>query len=124
MKGLRMMDRRNELKQEYKNRPRNIGVYKVENKKNGKIFIGSSLNVDKVFNRLQFSLSNGDIHLNKDLLKDWQEYGENNFSFEILDQLKSNEDPEYDYQEDLETLEALWIEKLQPYDEKGYNQRK
>ncbi len=118
------MDRRNELKQEYKNRPRNIGVYKVENKKNGKIFIGSSLNVDKVFNRLQFSLSNGDIHLNKDLLKDWQEYGENNFSFEILDQLKSNEDPEYDYQEDLETLEALWIEKLQPYDEKGYNQRK
>ncbi len=118
------MDRRTELKQEYKNRPRSIGIYKVENKKNGKIFIGSSLNVDKVFNRLQFSLSNGDIHLNKDLLRDWQEYGENNFLFEILDQLKPNEDPEYDYKEDLETLEALWIEKLQPYDEKGYNQRK
>ena len=34
------------------------------------------------------------------------------------------EDPLYDYKEDLKTLEELWLEKLQPYDEKGYNQRK
>jgi hypothetical protein len=119
-----MMDRRTELKQEYKNRPRSIGVFKVENIENGKIFIGSSLNVDKVFNRLKFSLSNGDNHLNQDLLKDWREYGEKNFTFEILDQLKPDEDPQYNYKEDLETLEALWLEKLQPYDDKGYNKRK
>ena len=118
------MDRRSELRQEYKNRPRNIGVFQLKNRINGKIFLGSSLNLDKAFNRLLFGLSYGDIHLNQELLKDWQQYGEANFTFEILDQLKPNEDPLYDYKEDLETLEGLWFEKLQPYEEKGYHKRK
>jgi group I intron endonuclease len=120
-----MADRRSELKLAYKNRPLRIGVYQLKNEKNGKILVGSSLNLDKAFNRFIFGLNYGDdIHLNKDLRKDWQEYGQENFSFEVLDQLKPSEDPLYNYKEDLATLEELWLEKLQPYDEKGYNQRK
>jgi len=119
-----MMDRRSELKLEYKNRPQNIGIYQVKNEINGKILIGSSLHLDKAFNRLIFGLNYGDIHQNKELMKDWQEYGQENFSFQILDQLKPSEDPLYDYRDDLETLEVLWLEKLQPYDEKGYNKSK
>jgi hypothetical protein len=117
------MDRRSELKLEYKNRPRNIGIFQVKNKINGKILVGSSLNLDKAYNRFLFGLSYGDIHLNKELLKDWQQYGEENFIFEIVDRLKPNGDPLYDYKEDLETLETLWLEKLHPYDDKGYNKR-
>jgi hypothetical protein len=117
------MDRRSELKLEYKNRPRSIGVFQVKNNKNGKILIGSSFNLDKAFNRLQFGLSCGDIHLNQDLLKDWREHGVENFSFEILDQLKPDEDPLYDYKDDLKALEDLWLEKLQPYGEKGYHKK-
>jgi group I intron endonuclease len=120
-----MADRRSELKLAYKNRPLSIGVYQLKNEKNGKILVGSSLNLDKAFNRFIFGLNYGDdIHLNKDLRKDWQEYGQENFSFKVLDQLKPSEDPLYNYKEDLATLEELWLEKLQPYDEKGYNQRK
>jgi hypothetical protein len=118
------MDRRSELKLEYKNRPQNIGIFQVKNEKNGKILIGSSLNLDKAFNRLIFGLSYGDIHQNKELMQDWQEYGQERFSFQILDQLKPSEDPLYDYRDDLETLEDLWLEKLQPYGEKGYNKNK
>jgi group I intron endonuclease len=120
-----MADRRSELKLAYKNRPVSIGVYQLKNEKNGKILVGSSLNLDKAFNRFIFGLNYGDdIHLNKDLRKDWQEYGQENFSFEVLDQLKPSEDPLYNYKEDLATLEEMWLEKLQPYDERGYNQRK
>ena len=118
------MDRRSELKLEYKNRPKNIGIFQVKNKKNNKIFVGASLSLDKAFNRFIFGLSYGDIHQNQELMKDWQEDGPENFEYEILDQLKPVDDPLYDYKEDLKTLEELWLEKLQPYDEKGYNQRK
>jgi hypothetical protein len=86
--------------------------------------VGSSLDLNKAFNRLIFGLNYGDIHLSKELIKDWQEYGQENFIFEVLDQLKAEENPLYDYRNDLKTLEDLWLEKLQPYDEKGYNQRK
>jgi hypothetical protein len=119
-----MMDRRAELKLAYKNRPQKAGIFQVKNEKNGKILVGSSLDLDKAFNRISFGLSYGDVHLGQELLKDWQEYGEENFSFTILDQLKPDEDPLYDYREDLKVLEDLWLEKTQPYDDKGYNKRK
>jgi len=111
------------LKLAYKNRVRNIGVYQIRNKINGKIFIGSSPNLDSVFTRYKMNLK-GWPHGNQELIKDWHEYGEENFMYEILDQLKPNEDPLYDYKDDLKTLEELWLEKLQPYDGKGYNERK
>jgi hypothetical protein len=34
------------------------------------------------------------------------------------------ENPDYDYKSDLEVLEDLWLEKLEPYGDKGYNERK
>jgi group I intron endonuclease len=119
------MDRRAELKLEYKNKPKNIGIYQIKNKINGKILLGSALNLDAAFSRFQFELKYGSGMLREpELIRDLNEYGSENFSFEILDQLKPNEDPLYNYKEDLKTLEELWLEKLQPYDEKGYNQRK
>jgi hypothetical protein len=30
----------------------------------------------------------------------------------------------YEYQADLTLLEELWLEKIQPYGERGYNDRK
>lgn len=117
------MDRRSELKLEYKNRPRNIGVYQIRNKINGKILVGSSPNLDSAFNRYKMNLHSWPWG-NQEFIKEWREYGQENFVFEILDQLKQEEDPLYDYKEDLKTLEELWLEKLQPYDDKGYNQRK
>ncbi len=120
------MERRKELIQEYKNRKPNMGIYQIKNKVNGKVLVCSSLNLDGAVNRFQFDLKNGFNrgYCDHELPKDLAQYGPENFVFEILDRLKPVEDPQYDYKEDLKALEELWLEKMQPYDERGYNKRK
>ena len=119
------MDRRAELKTAYKNRPKNMGVYQIRNLANGKIYIGSALNLDSRFNLFEMvSKYGGGWAGNTQLTKEMKEFGMENFVIEILDQLKENDDPLYDYSEDLKTLEELWLEKLQPYGERGYNKPK
>ena len=112
-------DRRKQIKQEYKQTPRAMGVYQIRNMVNGKIFVGSSKNLDGIFNRHRFGLSNS-VHIIKDLQNDWND-GQENFAFEILEQLKPDDDPRHDYTEELQIMEELWLEKLQPYQERGYN---
>jgi hypothetical protein len=55
---------------------------------------------------------------------DWNEFGESAFEFETMEPLEPREDPNYDYKSDLATLEELWIEKVQPFGDMGYNERK
>ena len=112
-------ERRKQIKQEYKQTQRAMGVFQIRNIVNGKIFIGSSMNLDGIFNRHRFGLANG-VHVNKELQKDWND-GQENFAFEILEQLKPYDDPLHNYTEELQIMEELWMEKLQPYQEKGYN---
>ena len=61
---------------------------------------------------------------NREMQKEFREIGEEGFSFDVLDRLEPKEDLNYDYSEELKTLEAMWIEKLQPFNEKGYNKIK
>jgi hypothetical protein len=42
----------------------------------------------------------------------------------VLEYLKPGDDPDYDVRGDLDVLEELWLEKLEPYGEKGYNKKK
>jgi group I intron endonuclease len=114
-----------QLKREYKNRPKNAGIYQIRNKVNGKILVGSALNLDGIVNRYQFETKciwrwDG----NPELQREMDEYGPENFRIEILDRLEPNDDPLYNYSKDLKTLEELWLERLQPYEERGYNRRK
>lgn len=120
------MERRKKLIQEYKNRKPNMGIYQIRNKANGKIQVLSSLNLDGALSRFQFDLKMGlTMGLwDKELKEDLAQYGPENFEFEVLDRLKPVEDSQYDYKEDLKALEELWLDKLQPYDERGYNKRK
>ncbi len=116
-----MIDKK-EVKKNYKQTAPPMGVYQIKNLVNGKIFIGSSKNIPGRINRHKFALQFGSEEI-KELLIDYKEYGEKNFSFDILDQLKPKDEPGYDYTEDIEVLEELWIEKLQPFGERGYNKR-
>ena len=120
-KRTKMIDK-NALKKEYIQNPPPMGVYKITNLANGKIFIGSHKNVKARINRHLFALENGTEEI-KELMEDYRKYGEAKFTFEIIDVLKSKDEngPGYDYTEDLLTLEELWKDKLQPYGEKGYN---
>ena len=114
---------RKELIKNYKQTARPMGVYQIKNLKNGKLFIGSAQDLRGIINSNQFQLKNNS-HYNKELQKDFNETGEGNFTFEVLDTLKPKEDLKYDYTEDLKILEKMWLEKLPPYNEKGYNTKK
>jgi len=114
---------RKEIKKKYKQTIQPMGVYRIKNLENGKIFIGSSKNLHAKANSWKFQLRGG-AHVNRDLQKDFNMLGEDKFVFEIIDKLEPKEDPRYDYTKDLETLEELWLEKLSPYGDKGYNKHK
>ena len=112
-----------ELKKQYKQAVQPMGIFRIKNLKNGKIFIGSAKNLPGKLNSIKFQLEHGS-HPNYELQKDFNDLGEKNFSFEAIDYLEPKEDLAYDYTKDLALLEEMWIEKLQPFSEKGYNKRK
>ena len=112
-----------ELKRKYKQTLTPMGIYIIKNLVNGKIFIGKSKNIPGRINRHKFDLERNAENI-QDLQKDYNQFGLENFSFEILDQLEPKEDPTYNYTEDLTVLEELWLEKLQPFGDKGYNIKK
>jgi hypothetical protein len=108
---------------DYKLSHRPMGVFQIRNKTNDKVFIDSSNNIPGKINRHKFALNAGQ-HVSKSLQADWNELGESAFEFETVEPLEPRDDPQYDYRSDLTTLEDLWLEKVQPFDERGNNQRK
>jgi hypothetical protein len=117
------MDNKKELIKRYKQTVQDMGIFQIKNKTNGKIFIGSAKDLPGIMNSNKFQLKIG-RHYNQVLQKEYSDSGETNFDFEVLDYLKPKEDPLYDYSEDLKVLEEMWLEKLQPYGDKGYNRLK
>ncbi len=114
-----VMKTRAELKREYKEAPKQAGVFKIQNKINGKILLGSSLNLHGPLNRYRFELRTG-VHAHEDLQQDWNQYGADSFLFEIVETVKPKDDPNFNIVDELTLLEQIWLEKLQPYGKKGY----
>ena len=112
---------RKELTREYKETSQLIGVFQIRNLTNEKVFVGSSVNLGGIFNRHKFALKAGS-HQYKTLQADWNTLGAENFAFEILEELKPREN--LDVKRELAFLEELWLDNLQPFGEKGYNERK
>lgn len=86
------------------------GIYKIENMINHKIYVGQSQDIHKRFMRHKNDL-NSNRSFNSHLQRSWNKYGENNFSFEILEVCNID---------DLDCREMFWIEKLDAY-RNGYN---
>src|SRR5215217_807491 len=117
--GGRPMNRK-QLVREYKESRRPMGVYRVYCRANGKSLVGASADLPSMLNRQQSQLRMGG-HPNKALQRDWDEHGAGAFSFEVLDTLEAPDREGYDPRGDLRTLEAMWLEKLRPYGDGGYN---
>lgn len=66
-----------------KGHDRKMGIYKITNLMNNRIYIGSSVDLIKRINDHKTKLNNN-IHTNKGFQNDWNKYGEDNFSFEIV----------------------------------------
>ena len=111
------------LKKNYQQTPRAIGVFLSRNNLNDKVFLAAGVNVHGLINRHRFQLTNGS-HVNKQLQVDWNEFGSNNFAFEIVDELSPHAGAEVDPRAEVAFLEDLWLEKLQPFGERGYNEPK
>jgi hypothetical protein len=117
-----MMDRK-ERRRAYKETPTPMGVVRVYNTANGKSLVEASRNTQASLNRHQFQLKMG-VHHNRPLVKDWETFGPDAFRFEVLDTLAPPDTPDYDPANDLKVLEDLWLDKLQPFGEAGYNTKK
>ena len=114
------MKTRKEIHREYKERVKPAGVFQVRNMANGKVLLGSSLNLEGPLNKHRFMLKiNG--HPNKELQQDWNELGPDQFSFEILETVQISDNPNFNLKDELTLLEEVWLEKVQPFGERGYN---
>ena len=114
---------RKELVRAYKETARPMGIYRVHNTRHDRSFVGRSVDLPAILNRERMSLKLG-VHNNAALQRDYAELGSEAFVFEVLDTIKAPEgQPEYDPTDDLKVLESMWLERLQPFDERGYNRR-
>jgi group I intron endonuclease len=92
------------------------GIYMIKNVKNGKIYVGSSIDI-KTRLRAHKNLLKRNKHCNNYLQNSFNKYGLINFKFEILEVV---EDKNL-----LNKREQFYIDKLETiYDIKGYNIRK
>lgn len=91
-----------------------IGIYKIENLINHRVYIGQSITIKNRLNHHRQML-NKNIHFCDHLQKSWNKYGENNFSFEILEECSKNE---------LDSREEYWLNYYGGFEsEQTYNQR-
>lgn len=87
-----------------------IGIYKIENIINHKIYIGQSKNVYGRWKEHKKSL-NSNNHVNDYLQKSWNKYGKNNFIFSIVEECLESE---------LNDKEIYWINYYNSFNN-GFN---
>lgn len=95
-----------------------IGIYKITNKVNRKLYIGESIDIEKRWDKHINDLNENTHHSNK-LQKDWNIYGKDNFSFQIIEEIKSLESY-YKTKMQLIYLESKYIYKYDAIN-CGYN---
>ena len=86
-----------------------IGIYKITNKLNGKIYIGQSINIEQRWKQHHQETKNG--NKNTKLYLAMRKYGIENFIFEVLEQCSKDE---------LNDREIYWIKKYDSF-KNGYN---
>jgi len=115
-----MVTDKKQIKFDYKQSVKPMGIFQIRNLVNGKLFIGGTFNLDVAYNKHKFQLNLGS-HKNKDLQKEWREHGQENFIYEILEVLEQDDNIYRDYNDELKVLEECWLEKIQSFGDQGYN---
>jgi hypothetical protein len=77
---------------DYKKRTSIAGIYALRCEVTGEVWAGQAFDLDKIQNRLRFSLRTGS-HSNRGLQEAWSTHGDTAFSFEILERLEEEEAP-------------------------------
>jgi len=116
------MINKKEIKKEYKNQKHPVGLFAVKNKPDNKMFIGISLNLPAKLRGIAFELELGG-HAYHDLANDYKRLGKENFEIFILDQIEIKEETDRELRVELDTLEAMWVEKLKSEGVTFYNKK-
>jgi hypothetical protein len=114
---------RSMIKRMYKQNRPDMGVYQIRNTVNGRIYVGSSTNLEGIRNSRLFQLRMGKVVFSRELQKDLDEFGAGNFEFSVLEVLEKVE-PGVKSDRTLAALHLRWLEKLQPFGARGYNSAK
>ena len=81
------MKTKKEDRDAYKSMKFRAGIFQIANKKENRIFLETTSDLDKAFNSDLFQLNAG-LHSNQRLQNDWNILGAENFEFKIYDELK------------------------------------
>lgn len=105
--------RKKELIAQYKQMRPQMGVFIIRSKANKKCYLQATQDLRGVINGAKARLEGG-FHPNRELQKEWKEYGKEQFIIEILENLEYDKDDEAktDYKEELALLQMIWEEKL------------
>lgn len=63
------------------------GIYRIKNTITGKIYVGSSTNINKRWINHKSELLN-QIHHNSHLQRSWNKYGNENFEFSVIEEVE------------------------------------
>ena len=89
-----------------------IGIYKIENKVNGKIYVGQSIDIKTRWYNHRKEL-NGNRHHNEHLQNAWNKYGEGQFTFDIIEECTVD---------NIDEREIFWIDYYKAMNSTyGYN---
>jgi hypothetical protein len=106
------MDRKKELKLQYKQMRPQMGIFMIRSNFSNKCYVEKTQDLKGTINSTKFKLGLGN-HPNRELQKEWKERGEADFTIEILENLEYDKDEsKIDYTEDLALLQMIWEEKL------------
>ncbi len=106
------MDRKKELKEWYKHMKPDMGIFIIRCKSNNKCYIQATHDLRGVMNGTKVRLESN-MHPCRELQKEWNELGQENFVIEILEHLEYDKDEtKTDYKDELALLQMIWEEKL------------
>ncbi|HNV69971.1 MAG TPA: DUF2087 domain-containing protein [Candidatus Ozemobacteraceae bacterium] len=121
-KDPRMTTDRKQLKREALEQKPEMGIFKIENRTNGKIFLVVAPNIPAYMTRHRFDLELGS-HPNRELQADWKKHGPDAFTFEVLETIDQKDESRDHNLDELKSLGARYLKKLHPWDDRGYHDR-
>jgi hypothetical protein len=98
----------------YKERVALGGVYAITNAATGKKLVEATQSLAGSRNRFEFSQATGSA-VSLRLQRDWDTYGPESFTFEVLEELERGEtQTPQEFLTDLKMLKEMWLEKGHP----------
>ena len=90
-----------------------IGIYKITNKINGKIYVGQSIDIEERWKQHEYKAFNTNSNAyNSAIHQAFRKYGVENFEYQVIELCSV---------EELDEKEIYWIDKLDTLSPNGYN---